>query len=182
MPTLPAVLDAHDLPATELAAMRLDGEVYPLAGAYCPIDQIETAAHRARAVRGRRSVRLIAELRTAAWVWGALPRPPEPVEFCVDLAARARLRPSPHTLVRELVLDPEDVVDLDGCGVTSPLRTAVDLARFAETFEPDVVVALAAIGRFGGEDCLAVLDRRRNLPAKNRAKARLRPVLAGSPA
>ena len=177
MPTLPSVLDDHDLPAAELAAMRLDGELYPLAGAYCPIDQIETAAHRARAVRGRRSPRLIAELGTAAWVWGAIPRLPAPVEFCVDLAARARLRPNPHTTVRELVLDPEDVVDLDGSGVTSPLRTAVDLARFQDAFDPDAVAALAAIGGFGWQECLAVLDRRRNLPAKNRAKARLQPAL-----
>jgi len=177
---LPPVLTTLDLPAPELAGMRLDGEVYRLAEGWCSIDVLETPAHRARVVRGLRSERLIAELGTAAWVWGATPVLPRLVEFCVDLGARARLRISPLVRVRELVLDPGDRVDLEGGAVTSRLRTAVDLARFRERLSDDdarSIVELAAGGGFGLDQCRELMDRRRNLPEKRRALARLSELL-----
>jgi len=177
---LPTVLTALDLPAAELGGMRLDGEVYPLAEGWCSVDVLETPAHRARAVRGLRSERLIAELGTAAWVWGATPVLPRLVEFCVDLGARARLRISPLVRVRELVLDPGDRVDLEGGAVTSRVRTAVDLARFREPFSDDdaaSIVELASQGGFGLAECRELMDRRRNLPEKRRALARLGELL-----
>ena len=177
---LPTVLTTLDLPAPELGGMRFDGEVYRLAEGWCSIDVLETPAHRARAVRGLRSERLIAELGTAAWVWGATPVLPRLIEFCVDLGARARLRISPLVRVRELVLDPGDRVDLDGGAVTSRLRTTVDLARFRERLSDDdarSIVALAAGGGFGLAECRELMDRRRNLPEKRRALARLSELL-----
>ena len=177
---LPTVLTARDLPAPELGGMRLDGEVYPLAEGWCLIGELEGPAHRARAVRGERSERLIAELGTAAWVWGVTPTLPRVVEFCVDLGARARLRISPIVRVRELVLDPGDRVDLTGGAVTSRLRTAVDLARFREELsdeEAACIVELARQGDFGIAECRDLMDRRRNLPEKRRALARLSGLL-----
>lgn len=177
---LPPVLTTLDLPAPELGGMRLDGEVYRLAEGWCSIDVLETPAHRARAVRGLRSERLIAELGTAAWVWGATPVLPRLVEFCVDLGARARLRISPLVRVRELVLDPGDRVDLEGGAVTSRLRTAVDLARFRERLsdgDARSIVELAGQGGFGLAECRELMDRRRNLPEKRRALARLGELL-----
>jgi len=178
---LATVLTALDLPAAELGGMRLDGEVYPLADGWCPIDVLETPAHRARAVRGLRSERLMAELGTAAWVWGATPVLPRMVEFCVDLGARARLRISPLVRVRELVLDPGDRVDLGGGAVTSRVRTAVDLARFRDDLSDDdaaSIVELARQGGFGLAECRELMDRRRNLPEKRRALARLSDLLS----
>ena len=164
--------------------MRLDGEVYALADGWCAIDELEGPAHRARAVRGERSERLIAELGTAAWVWGVTPLLPRMVEFCVDLGARARLRISPIVRVRELVLDPDDRVDLGGGpgggAVTSRLRTAVDLARFRDPLPPGdeaSIVELARQGGFGLAECRELMDRRRNLPEKRRALARLSALL-----
>lgn len=176
----PVVLTALDLPAAELGGMRLDGEVYPLAEAWCTIDELETPAHRARAVRGLRSERLIAELGTAAWVWGATPVLPRITEFCVDLSARARLRINSLVRVRELVLDPGDRVELSGGAVTSMLRTAVDLARFREQLTDDEAASIIELGRqggFGWQECRELMDRRRNLPEKRRALARLRGLL-----
>jgi len=178
---LVTVLTALDLPAAELGGMRLDGEVYQLAEGWCTIDVLETPAHRARAVRGLRSERLMAELGTAAWVWGATPVLPRMVEFCVDLGARARLRISPLVRVRELVLDPGDRVDLDGGAVTSRVRTAVDLARFRDDLSDDdaaSIVELARQGRFGLAECRELMDRRRNLPEKRRALVRLSDLLS----
>ncbi len=177
---LPPVLTVRELPAAELHSMRLDGELYPLADGWCVIDEFEGPAHRASAVRGERSERLIAELGTAAWVWGATPVLPRPTEFCVDLGARARLRVSPLVRVRELVLDPGDRVDLGAGAVTSRVRTAVDLARFRERLSDEdaaSVIELARQGGFGLAECRALLNRRRNLSQKRRALDRLAQLL-----
>ena len=160
--------------------MRLDGEIYVLANGWCTIDELEGPAHRAAAVLGDRSPRLIAELGSAAWIWGAATVLPRTAEFCVDLGARARLRPSPIVRVRELVLDAGDCVELGSVAVTSPLRTAVDLARFRETLSGDesaAIVALADLGGFDLEHCRILLNRRRNLPEKRRALQRLSELL-----
>jgi hypothetical protein len=179
--TLPPVLTSRDLPDAELRAMRLDGEVYALAGAWCAMDELEDVRHRITAVRANRSSRLIAELGTAAWIWGASADLPGPLEFCVGLDARARPARSSEVHVRELVLDPADLVEGESGAVTTPLRTAVDLARFRAELsaeEQSAIVTLAAIGGFDLGQCDALLDRRRNLPGKLRARERLRSLLS----
>ena len=174
---LPPVLADADFSPAELQALRLDGEVYALAGAYCLIGELEAPAHRARAVLAGRSRRLIAELGTAAWIWGAAPEPLRP-EFAVTPEARARVSPAEQVVVRELVYDAGDVLDLDGFRVTSPLRTVLDLARFAEPCAADTVARLAAIAGLGLPDCLASLAARFGIPAKKRAERNLRAALA----
>lgn len=173
---LSPVLASSDLSDAELQALRLDGEVYGLAGAYCLIGELETPRHRAHAVLGGRSDRLIAELGTAAWIWGAAPESPR-LEFAVAPEARARLAPGGHVSVREIVYADGDVTQLDGCRVTTPLRTAVDLARFTEPFASDTVTRLAAIAGFALDDCLALLQSRSGIPSKRRAARNLRSSL-----
>lgn len=175
-PVLDLVLSDADLPWAELQAARLDGELYDLGEAFCPIDELETPRHRARAAIGRRSRRLIAELGTAAWVWGAAPEPAH-LQFAVTPDARARLSPDQHASVREIVFAPSDLVELDGVTVTTPTRTAVDLARFEEPFTPETVARLAAIVGFALEDCLAILESRSGIPLKKRAIRNLTAVL-----
>jgi len=180
MSSLPPVLDAAELPLPERMAATLDAELYPLGDAHCPVDEIETPALRLAAILAGRPERVIAELGTAAWVWGAIPCAPALIELCVDLRARARPMPAPHASVREVVLTAVDLQEWGGHRVTTPLRTAVDLARAREPFEAidqDAVRALARIGGFGLDDCLAVMNTRRNLPAKRRAAARLAEAL-----
>jgi len=174
---LSPVLADDDLSPAELQAARLDGEVYDLAGAYCLIGELEAPGHRARAVLGTRSPRLIAELRTAAWVWGAAAEPVR-LEFAVTPDARARLSPAEQATVREIVYEEGDVADLDGVRVTTPLRTILDLARFAEPFRAETVVRLAAIAGLGLDDCLTALAGRPGIPAKHRARGNLRAAYA----
>jgi hypothetical protein len=162
------VLTDGDLPWAELQAARLDGEVYELGDVFCPIGELETPRHRARAAIGGRSHRLIAELGTAAWVWGAAPQPAS-LEFAVTPAARARLSPDQHVTVREIVFATNDLVEFDGVTVTTPVRTAVDLARFRNPFDPEIVTRLAAIAKFTLSDCLALFESRSGIPSKKRA-------------
>jgi hypothetical protein len=171
----PVLADA-DLSPVELQAARLDGEVYGLAGAYCLIGELEAPRHRAHAVLGARSSRLIAELGTAAWIWGVAAHP-DRLEFAVTPDARARFAPGQHIAVREIVYDPGDVTSLDGCRVTTPLRTALDLVRTDGPFDVLAVAGLAAVGDLSLDDCLAALDRRTGIPMKQRARDRLRQAL-----
>jgi len=63
-----------------------------------------------------------------------------------------------------------------GLQVTTPLRTIVDLARFALPFgEPEVriVKAIIASSNIQLSDCKDALSERRNLPNKRRALERL---------
>jgi hypothetical protein len=159
-----------------LLAARLDGEVYPVADCFCPIDEIEQSSHRGAAIAALVPDRLIAEQLTAAWVFGATDSPPRHRQFCTDIGARLRPTRLVSTTVREVVISPDEVTNCGGLCVTDPLRTVLDIARFTPRFTSDhyrITAELMRLGRFGAEECRATLDRRRNLPAKRRALERI---------
>lgn len=175
-PRLSPVLCTRDLPAEELQAARLDGEVYAVDECFTPIDQQHQVSLRALALRTMVPPRLIAEQRTAAWVMGLMSRPPSIHQFCVSSTARVRPPASPRLSVREVVITDEEVVLVSGLRITGALRTAIDLARFSPEFgeqEESLVGGLMLIGRFTAEDCLSEMDRRTNLPGKHAAYRRL---------
>ncbi|GAA2085205.1 hypothetical protein GCM10009840_22800 [Pseudolysinimonas kribbensis] len=176
MSRIPVTLDQGELPLAELQAMRLDGEVFGLVDAWCPIDVVETPQVRTRAVMTARSERLVAARCTAAWIWGALPVLPRPIELCADVRARARLRPGADAVVHEYVLDDGDVVRFDASAVTAPLRTLVDVARSGAVGD-DVLRALAQAGRIGLDEALASIQRR-PLPGRRIARRALERALS----
>src|SRR5687767_11814124 len=98
---LASVLTSSDLPMAELAAARLDGELFRIDDCYSPIDEVEQPRHRARALGAVLRDRLIAEQRSAAWIWGALDAPPPRHELCVATGARVRPPGLPWMVVRE---------------------------------------------------------------------------------
>jgi hypothetical protein len=175
-PRIPSLLTAADFSEAELSAMVLDGAVYRVGDCVSPIDEVPSAALRAAALALVIPARLIAERRTAAWVWGAANDLPARYEVCADIGARTR-PPSPHRLViREVVIDDDEVVDFAGFKVTNPMRTAIDVARIAEPFgdpELDLVARLMRTAGFTAASCIAVMERRRNLPNRRAAAARL---------
>ena len=175
--TLPSVLSAIDLPPAELYAARLDGELFAIGGAFLAVDEIEQPRHRAAAALAGLQDRLIAERLSAAWVWGAMDAPPARHQFCVGTGSRVGHSAVRWMTVREVVIEREEIVDLDGGLVTSPLRTVVDLVRFGDRFdeaETGIVRRLAALGGVRLDDAARTIEARRNLPGKRRALARLR--------
>ncbi|MHC5796191.1 type IV toxin-antitoxin system AbiEi family antitoxin [Lacisediminihabitans sp. FW035] len=176
MSRLPPVLYHADLPEAELHAAKLDGEVYPVGQCFSPIDEIEGRVSRARSLALSVPGSLIAEQRTAAWIHGALSRPPRRHQFCADIAARTRPSALIAISVREVVIEERDLLTLAGLRLTTPLRTVVDLARNVSDFDDDelsVIGDLMRIGRFDAVECRANLDRRRNLPNKRLALERI---------
>lgn len=173
------IYSTDDIPLAELSAMRLDGELVPVDQCFAPFDDFPSPVQRASALAPLTSERLIAERRSAAWVWGALDRPPAPHEFCVAHSARVTRRPVPYVTVREVVLGEGDVLELGGVAVTSIPRTIADLVRFADAWgdsEMDTVTRLLEIGRLDAQDALRELDRHK-LPHKRRALERLRAAI-----
>ncbi|WP_105036675.1 type IV toxin-antitoxin system AbiEi family antitoxin [Cryobacterium aureum] len=122
-------LTLNDLPLAELYAARLDGQVFQIADSWCVIDEIDGCDTRAMAASQLVPPRAIAEQLTAAWIYGVAPEPRRH-QFCVLIGARATALWSARVQVREIVRTPDDVHTISGVRVTTPLRTAVDLARY----------------------------------------------------
>jgi len=75
MRRLPLVLHDRDLPAVELRAAALDGELAALGDAWAVTDSPTTASARAASLAWRVPPRGILSDRSAAWVWGWSPVP-----------------------------------------------------------------------------------------------------------
>ncbi len=179
MTRLSAVLSPADLPEPELHAAKLDGELYRLDASFCPIDEIETPAHRALALSILVPAGLIAEQRTAAWIYGVT-ECPDRHQFCASVKARVRPGSPSRVTVREVVIDGDELWQIAGLPVTSPLRTVLDLARFSPVFDiPELAIltGLMRVGGFGVADCIDAVTARRNLPAKRLALTRLKDCL-----
>ncbi len=109
---------------------------------------------------------------SAARVWGAKWRqdpPSSDVWVACDVPGKPRYYPGLRILPSKLIAD--DVTTLDGLPVTTPARTAVDLARHLE-FEPAVVVVESLRHLYGIDDAAlsAVLDRSAGWPHIKRAR------------
>lgn len=175
-PRLSPVLDGRDLPLAELQAARLDGEVFAVGDAFAPIDEQEQARHRARSLGALMHPRYIASHMTAAWVHGAVTRPPDVHQFCVSYAARVRKSSSPRFTLREVVIDSHETLSLEGVIVTAPMRTAIDLLRAEAPFDTDETRAVRELWRLAGaghDDCRAAIVARHKLAGKQRSLQRL---------
>jgi hypothetical protein len=182
MARLAPVLHSGDLPLAELCAARLDGELVAVDDAFVAVDTAIVASVRAAAASRDWSPRLIAEQGTAAWIWGAAPTPPPRHQLCASLERRARPPTPARCVLREVVIDDDEILLAAGVPVTTPLRTLIDIARFSPDFGPDERTAVRELATLGGvtlAECRRALDRRRNLPGKRLAWARVREVLAG---
>jgi hypothetical protein len=149
-PLVPAALSETDLPMAELASARLDGELFTLGGSWCPVDAQDGPETRAAAIQRFAPRRAAAERLTAAWIYGVAPEPAEH-QFCVDLGARTRKPAEASVHLREVRLGADDVVLLGRLIVTTPLRTAIDLARWGASphHRADTAVIAELLARAG---------------------------------
>lgn len=158
----------------------LDGELHRVGGAYCSVDAIIGPNHRADSIAAEAPDYAIAEQRTAAWIYGLVYELSRPLQLCVDSRTRKHPVSSRLHVFREVVIVDDEVRTIGTLRVTSPLRTAVDLVRFSDTFLPSdrrIVRRLAAVGTFRLADCIAAINGRKNLPNKHRALGRLAEAL-----
>jgi hypothetical protein len=148
---------------THLSRAVADGRLRrPFTGVYVPADLADSTEVRARAAGLVMSPHSVLCDRTAAWIHGidvfryaeleTVPR----LESCVLRGHDPTDRAECHGRTRDLV--PEDWQVIDGVRVTTPLRTAVDLACTLSRRE-----ALAALDAFARHHGLTVAQMNRLL-------------------
>lgn len=175
---LPSVLNASDLPLPELAAARLDGEVYAIDECFAPIDQANTSRARAHALWSLVGDRAIAEGESALWIYGHLNDPPQRHTLCVPRTNRITVFRTGRTIVRETRMAEGDTQLIDRMQITSPTRTAFDLVMSPE-FGPSEHAALVWLIRRLGADaaaCRSRIETTMHLPWRRAALDRLEAV------
>ncbi len=175
-PALPLVLDAGVLPISELRAAYLEGDLRMLGDVFCAIDVPASSTLRARALTAAVPTGHVVERMSAAWVHGAHPAFPRPVQLCIRSTHRVRIRPSAEREVRQVVLADHELQRVGPLQVTGWLRTAVDIVRGESLFPrsvADCVSTLLLAAAATPEDCARELDRVPHLPHKRRALERL---------
>jgi hypothetical protein len=156
MDRLPPVLTRGTLPTAELAALRLDGELFAVDEGWICADEPDRSELRSSAVAAllpasESTGRLIMMGLTAAWLHGAADAPPFRHEVCARSQERARLQLPRRFLLRELAMTDADECQVGFLRVTTPVRTVFDLARRdspgnAERFAIDSLVRMFGIG------------------------------------
>ena len=135
----------------ELQAMASDGVLVPLyQRGYLAPGTRATPQLRARAaavlIRPAVRQRVVAGRMTAAWIFGCAAEP-DRLALLVDANRRiSSLRSTRGCTFHEVRLGPFDVVSLGGLMVSSPLRTAVDIALHVEA-ERAVPALRALLGK-----------------------------------
>jgi hypothetical protein len=177
---LPLVLTDDDLPETELRAAALDGQLYAVGDSWRSIADIDDHVGRAIAVGFALGAGVVAAERTAAWVWGA--RGPAPLPYSGLVVSPARVKHQGRgSVIRQVVIDDDEIVTVHGVAVTTPARTVVDLAR-RDDWTPQDETAAGDVSTQQGvtsADAVAVLDRRGRLPHRARTVHRLVHVCVG---
>lgn len=193
--TVPMALDQVIAPGgqfvlAELHAMKLDGVLVQIVGhAFRSAAVIESPALRATAlahhVPAVLATRAVMGQLSAAWVYGCAP-PPEVVSLLQLHAGRnAGLPPFSGCTLRQVRLEDAEVQSVGGVLVTTPLRTALDVARTAPTpLARMVIEALSArpalhcsLGRIR-----LGLQAATHVPGKLRGQELLRSMMDGSAA
>lgn len=172
---MPMAFFPHDrhpravLSLAELSAARLDGELAMVGDAYAAADALETPALRAASLRVLLGTQLVAIGMTAAWVHGAVGRPP--AVHHVQRGERGVTRPVRRDVrFRDTAIDPADVVALGGVRVTHAARTLVELAR--EASDPRCAEAARRLATPGLlAEAAAWLHAHRRFPGRRAALA-----------
>ena len=142
MTRLPAILSTRDLPLAELCAARIDGELHAVGGGWAVFDEPDRAELRAVATAMRAPRELVVTGLSAAWVLGAVDVEPPVAVLCRPIGERTTQVTGPGLEVRELQLEPEEIVEIGGVRCTGPDRTALEVLRDPRL---DDVVAIATV-------------------------------------
>jgi hypothetical protein len=164
----------------ELSACTLDGEFALVDSGFVLSDSPDSAVMRARIVVSRVDARAVVASWSAAWVHGAIFNAPPRHTVALRDGLRLRLSPEHRYDIAQMAFEPQDVEGSLGAYVTTPLRTAIDLARFTSE-DPRLegaLMTLLSMASATEEDVSDVLERGNNLPYKQRAYRRLRAALA----
>jgi hypothetical protein len=108
-------------------------------------------AIRARAVALVLPADAVISGRTAAWLYGGLtPRSSDPIEITLDRGTP--MKPRAGLMIRRALLPIEDIAQVAGVPVTTPMRTAFDVARLRKPGRVEQLIqAVAAVDALAHE-------------------------------
>jgi hypothetical protein len=154
MPRIPAVLTPGTLPLAELAAARLDGELFAVDEVWICADEPDGRELRAAALAALlptsgATAHLVMMGLTAAWLHGAIDAPPWRHEVCMRLVERARLHLPRRFMLHERSLAGADECRVGPLRVTTPVRTAFDLARRGALADTERAAFDALVSAYG---------------------------------
>jgi len=137
----------------ELAALVLDGLAQPLSqDCFAPGTAVVDARLRARALAERIPLearqRVVAGRLSAAWIHGHGSEPERPTLFIATGRRAGALRRGLRAELHDVRLGSHDVMSLGGLLVTTPLRTALDVAS---ALRPELAVPVLCSMLDGGQ-------------------------------
>ena len=163
----------------ELSACALDGDVSLVDFTYVLNDCHQDTYSRARIVGSCVDGRCVVASWSAAWVHGAIAYAPLQHTVALRDGLRIRLSPDRRYDIAQMSFDASDVMGTYGAFVTTPLRTAIDLARFtpSDVRLRGALISLLWNAQVSFVEVQDVIERGNNLPYKQRAYRRLSDVL-----
>ena len=181
-PPTPVLVPGRPFTPAELQAMAIDGVLRRLVGdSYAPAPAPVTAELRAAALATTYDPRLrhrtVVGRQSAAWIYGCAPEPPVPVLLVPSPRRLSSARKARGVLVHEVWLGDFDVIELGPLRITSPLRTAVDMAMHGETPLASLVLR-RLLGRSGLGLTPSLVSRALEALPRQPRKQRGREVLA----
>ncbi|AMB58336.1 type IV toxin-antitoxin system AbiEi family antitoxin [Microterricola viridarii] len=174
--TASLLLGPTELSVAELSAASLDGEVYPIAGRYCPVDLPVFPSLRAAGLLALLPEHAFVERLSAAWLHGALERQPVHTQIAVPAGVAARSHRGRTLTLRQVAVSPAELTLVGGCPVTTPERTLVDVlldGALGDTEAVAVAAALAAATAVSPAAAHGALRSRRSVPNRALAERRL---------
>lgn len=171
---------AKGMTARQLAALCETGElIRPSRGLYLPAELADDISARAESLALVLPSGAAVARETAAWLLGIDVRPPwrwtsPPLLEClVPLGAARPRRPDISSFISDVPSD--DLITIDGVPCTSPVRTAIDLARYRPRF-----IGLGTVDAFTHAGLMDIPDLERALRplAGHRYIRRARDVIA----
>lgn len=170
------LLTTDDWPEPELRAAVLAGELVMVGDCWASVAEPQDPALRAASFAWSvDDTRVVAAVRSAAWIWGACSRPPLPHEACVP--AGHRIRQHGDVRVREVAITADEVVRLGGVAVTTRVRTVLDLLRVpgpaAWAACADAASGMLVVGGVAEGELRAALQRLGTAPMVRQAERRL---------
>lgn len=171
---------SNTLSEAELRSAALDGELRALAHTFVPLDTPDDARARLAALAPAiDDPRIIVSHRCAAWVWGWTPT--ACLSLCCSVSSRHRVPSTRRRAfgVREVAIEPDEIIMVEGVSVTTPVRTLIDLARHDDGADLPALLCSAlreasASRQLSEPRVAAALRRRPSAAHARRARHRLR--------
>lgn len=154
----------HDLPLAIQSVERMAGSVVPLGATVWPVIGADTLHARLVAAQPNYQSGVIFQGLTAAWIWGARRESPIRLEYAVHHKHRVQISSRDPFVRREMTFLTEDISQIQGRMITSPLRTIFDLLQLPEPVFNHERVTLRLLFLIGSVSRAQVLGRLKMSP------------------